>query len=106
MKRDHEHSEGRRKSMVDVQRASFKDKGSFSKLVDRERELHEKRTLARGENKHGGVEKKEPSQEGTLHQDTGSPSERLIAQAIKGEYSYSKLGLVLGVLAIIGGVIL
>ena len=35
-----------------------------------------------------------------------SPSERLIAEAIKGEYSYGKLGLILGLSSIVGGIIL
>jgi len=32
--------------------------------------------------------------------------EKLLSQAIKGEYSYGKLGLILGLAAIIGGVVL
>ncbi|HEX9000127.1 MAG TPA: hypothetical protein VGB07_09540 [Blastocatellia bacterium] len=35
-----------------------------------------------------------------------SPSAHLIAEAIKGEYSYGKLGLVLGLSSIIGGIVL
>ena len=35
-----------------------------------------------------------------------SKSENLLSQAIKGEYSYGKLGLILGLSAIVGGVIL
>ncbi|MCK4529420.1 hypothetical protein KAW18_18810 [candidate division WOR-3 bacterium] len=35
-----------------------------------------------------------------------SHSEKLLSQAIKGEYSYGKLGLILGLAAIIGGVVL
>jgi len=37
---------------------------------------------------------------------SGSSSERLLADAIKGEYSYGKLGLILGVSSIIGGIVL
>lgn len=37
---------------------------------------------------------------------TSSASERLIAQAITGEYRYAMLGLILGIACIIGGVIL
>ncbi|MGA9770060.1 MAG: hypothetical protein WBV94_13540 [Blastocatellia bacterium] len=40
------------------------------------------------------------------HINGGSASERLIAEAIKGEYSYAKLGLTLGLSSIIGGMIL
>ena len=36
----------------------------------------------------------------------GRESQKLVAEAIKGEYSYGKLGLILGLASIVGGIIL
>ena len=36
----------------------------------------------------------------------GREAQKLVAEAIKGEYSYGKLGLILGLASIIGGIIL
>lgn len=48
----------------------------------------------------------EPIDQQSKSTSSNSSSERILSEAIKGEYSYAKLGLILGLASIVGGVIL
>ena len=91
--------------IIDVRNATLRRDGSFAEYVKKEKQMSKESNNPEP----SSTEVKDkimPSVPAKSPYDQNSPTERLITEAIKGEYSYGKLGLILGLSSIIGGIIL
>ena len=96
-------SEDKVRKLIDIDGADMRPtapRGNFQEHTRRENELDEAKA---SEEKARQVEHQKEVLQAAVQQ---SATERLLAQAIKGEYQYAMLGLVLGLATILGGVIL